>query len=157
MKFKVGDKVRVIKEGSHAQNIGDTGIIDGRDTCDNTYLVKMDKDNDTWWFENSEIELIEFEVGDIVTINENCTIANLNANNSNGCRSETFKFIEYDRYNILHTYKIEKVVARNCYEIDEHQVNGACLKLVKKKEVKEMTIAEISKALGYGVKIVKEE
>lgn len=155
-RIKKGDRVRVIKEGSHNQNIGDTGIVNYV-TRSYSYEVIMDKNNDKWWFADDEIELIKFEEGDIVTINENCTIADLNANYSNGCREDTFNFIEQDMYKSNHNYIIEKIVGSNSYRINEYIVNVECLKLVKKKnKVKKMTVAEINKALGYEVEIIKE-
>jgi hypothetical protein len=56
MRFKVGDRVKVIKSGSHGQYIGDTGYIK---SAENSYFVKMDKDGDCWYFRDDEIELIK--------------------------------------------------------------------------------------------------
>ena len=99
---------------------------------------------------------MRFKKGDIVKINKDCTIGELNANHSNGCRESTFDFIEHDQYHSTHTYKIDKVCDKYVYEIGEYMVNAVCLKLVQTK-IREMTIAQISKELGYDVKIIKED
>lgn len=129
---------------------------------DEDYKVRMDKSNNTWYFKENEIELItkkptkeellEMPLGTKITTNK-------------------------DKYNIF--IKVDKDEFKNddgdtlCdYEINEDltiedeyygtkiiEVEVPTYETVygSSKEVKEMTIAEISKALGYEVKIIKED
>lgn len=73
MKFRVGDKVRVIKKGSHMQEIGAICKILKVDT-DGTYYASC-PDGNSWWFNNSHIELVEkrFTVNDLQE-GDKCTL-----------------------------------------------------------------------------------
>lgn len=63
--FKVGDKVRVISKieslGTIGKvSLGDTAVIeDDRGSYNNSYRIRMDKDNDFWFVKETELELIE--------------------------------------------------------------------------------------------------
>lgn len=165
MNFKVGDKVRVIKAGTHEQEIGDTGVIESieTDTIGQPYMVRMDDDEDTHWFYEDEIvflinkrptkeELLKMPIGTKITTNkdEDNIFVKISAcafeSNYDECVWDTD--IEEDLSINDSVYgtkiiKIEVPTYETVYDSSE--------------EVKEMTMDEICKALGYNVKIVKEE
>ena len=62
-KFKIGDRVRIVKEWDDFveecnPTIGDTGIIKEIDE-DGKVKVFLDSDNDWWWYKSDAIELID--------------------------------------------------------------------------------------------------
>lgn len=65
--FKVGDKVRIVKEWDgfgegYNPTIGETGRIDSvMDVKDGTIKVVLDSDNDWWWYRPDAVELIKDE------------------------------------------------------------------------------------------------
>lgn len=165
MKFKVGDRVK--------NKIGDFGIIKGMDTDDKTYAVEYDKsfagghdcdglcrDKHGWWASEGSIELVKFtkanlQDGDVVTLRNGDRLLFID--------SEFWEFAESDTDNELCARRdlnndltfdgtgrkndIVKVERPTTYETLFQRIEGK----------KEMTIAEIEKALGYEVKIIKEE
>lgn len=155
-KFKIGDRVRLIKKPNWGIEIGDTGVVNELD--DQPYVI-WDKNNERWAFYETDLELEEIvktkndlKDGDIVTLrNGNKLIyadedfMDLERNNDNSLSdlddlTDDLKYDEYKNYDIM---KVERPVCfSTVYERDE--------------TVREMTIEEISKALGYEVKIVKE-
>lgn len=61
-KFKIGDRVRIVKEwdgfgGSHKLTIGETGRIES--VFDDAVKVRLDSDNDWWWYKPDAVEMIE--------------------------------------------------------------------------------------------------
>lgn len=160
-KFKVGDKVKSERYGK--------GYIAEIDDC--MYLVVHDEENQRlhdgnngkrypknrcWWHFEGAIEKIDFnkddlQTGDVVTT-RNETKLRLEDSNFTYISgvgvwldylselTDDLKCIDHESSDII---KVERPTYTTVFERDE--------------EVKEMTIAEISKALGYEVKIVKEE
>ena len=60
--FSVGDRVRIVKDwdgfgGSHKLTIGETGRIES--VFDDAVKVRLDSDNDWWWYSPDAVELIE--------------------------------------------------------------------------------------------------
>ena len=155
-KFKIGDRVRLIGVSSDGINTGDIGTIDENDDVP---FVIWDKNKDRIPFKENNLELVEMvktkddlKDGDIVTLrNGNKLIyadkdfMDLERNNDNSLSdlydlTDDLKYDEHKNYDIM---KVERpVYFSRVYERDE--------------TVREMTIEEISKALGYEVKIVKE-
>ena len=160
-KFKVGDKVRLIKRNGQT----DAGGILG-----NTYEI-TDTNNGGWhtititnsnsklFVDADQILLVEFtkndlQTGDVVTLHNGDKLYLNDCMNFTDIAEANFNWLEdtddltdnllYKNddkdYDII---KVERPTYTTVFERDE--------------EVKEMTIAEISKALGYEVKIVKEE
>lgn len=149
MKFKENDRVIVIRNGTHLQNIGDTGVIIDIAGITQPYKVKMDKDNDCWWFEEDEIELYKFKVGNIVEMDKQKTLGDLIANHWNGCKTDTLRYIE-NRYS--GQSKVTKVIDDGTVELDyDLLVNVNILKPILERE---MTKDEIEKELGYKIKII---
>ena len=162
MKFTIGAKVRVVSNLSNIKDFSggfmedmtqfENKIVTVRNVYHNGISIKEDDNLYTWDF---RCFVPVFEKGDIVEINTDCTIKDLNANDSNGCRNDTFSFIRESEYLPYKDFKIDFVTYFGNCKIGEYLVNPICLKLVENKKPKEMTVAEISKALGYDVKIIK--
>lgn len=81
MKFKVGDKVKVIATlHSQACNVGDIVTIKKADVWDSSYLCDVDNVYDAWFYEN-ELGAIENGENNIFTISDlkdgdKCTLKN---------------------------------------------------------------------------------
>ena len=79
MKFKVGDKVKVVKQQEGLEDyqipvgsVGEVLEVDGSDTVGLAYFVKSSSfrggygiNKDTWWFEEDNLELLSNEGQDI--------------------------------------------------------------------------------------------
>ena len=82
MKFKVGDKVKVVKQQEGLADyqipvgsVGEVLEVDGSDTVGLAYFVKSssfrggcDLNKDTWWFEEDSLELLSNEGRDVGVI-----------------------------------------------------------------------------------------
>lgn len=80
MKFKVGDKVKVVKQQEGLEDyqipvgsVGEVLEVDGSDTVGLAYFVKSSSfrggygmNRDTWWFEEDNLELVSNEDQDVV-------------------------------------------------------------------------------------------
>ena len=80
MKFKVGDKVKVVKQQEGLEDyqipvgsVGEVLEVDGSDTVGLAYFVKSSSfmggcgvNRDTWWFEEDNLELVSNESQDVV-------------------------------------------------------------------------------------------
>ena len=167
MKFKIGDRV---KNESHG-----FGIIK-KIRSDGTYAVEFDepfgsghtcggacKDNHGWWTLECDIELVKFtkddlKDGDIVTLR--------NGDRLLFCDDCFYEFAEGDSDNDL-CYECELNTDLTYDDEDTEYRKNDIMKVerpttyitvfVRKEDKKEMTVAEIEKALGYGIKIIKEE
>ena len=168
-KFKVGDKVRFIGHllphlynGDKLKDHKDDLHIMGRMDAEGRYQVGYKTGTYTawWYFKPEEIELIEFtkdniEPGDVITVRNGDKLYL----SSNGY----FVDIEGERFNSIASrgdltndllcdgndrdsdiMKVERPTYHTVYE-----------RVEEKKEPKKMTVAEISKELGYDVEIVK--
>lgn len=149
MKFKVNDRVVVIKEGTHCQNIGDIGIIEKVDFS--FYFVRMKKDNDIWCFSEDEITLDEIKVGDLVEINEYSTIDDFTKNHWNGCKNTTLDFISNFAGEGVTFTVTEKHYDYLMLKETSEPIN---INIFKKVDIKKMTKEEIEKKLGYKIKII---
>lgn len=173
-KFKVGQKVRVktdIEVGSHSSNntdfveqmskfkgkvvtIAEIHSFDGKD-----YDIEEDNDNYSWaedWLEpvydvKTKDDLKD---GDVVTLR--------NRDRLIYCDGQ-FKDLTYPNHNgICDTYDIEDDLT-GCTNDNHNDIMKVERPLSyyevfnRNESVKEMTLEEISKALGYEVKIVKEK
>lgn len=104
---------------------------------------------------------MKFKVGDIVKINKQATIEDFTKNFWNGCCSNTLNFLK--KYG--HLEKVFKVEFVNedyldLLNIEDDTYNELVnVNILKKTEVpiKEMTIVEIEKELGYPIKVIKED
>lgn len=179
MKYKVGDKVRIVKEkkGDSWNRAGHMDkwlgkVMTIRDI--NFYSYSMEEDEGCWyWYEEMiEGKVTEMTKSDLIagkhvveTRNEgrflifDSKIGKFMFKTNGG-----FMLLEsYDEYlmmidenedfDIMKIYEFKKP-AKESYM---HNYSEKCLTLVwERTEPKEMTMAELEKELGYKVKIVKE-
>ncbi len=173
-KFKIGDKVRVIK-GKRFHSLGDKNFdeflkennnvltIAFVNNCGAWYEVKEDRE---WCLEEEELELItnikptkqelldmpvgtkiytdaEDEDYQIWTKTAKKDFYDKNNNNIDNSDINDDLTLDTDEDFGAKIIKIEKPTYETVYDCEE--------------EVQEMTIAEIEKALGHAVKIIKED
>jgi hypothetical protein len=157
MKYKVGDKVKIVKERTSCMNT--SGKMDKylgtvmtiKEVYDFRYY--MEEDEGRWAWDDNDIEgyAEKIEVGDIVKLNKKAKIEDFTKNYWNGCQISTLDFIK--NYWNDEEFIVEDVNDRWA-KLEGLLVNINILILVKKSK-KEMTIAEIEKELGYPIKIIK--
>lgn len=164
MKLKIGDKVKLnpnirdFKWGRGGVSYDEIGVIG--EIYEDDYIFINFPSHSYWQGLEKELILInDIEVGDIVKINKNITLGDLPKDHWNGCQYDTMDFlkdISYDNFD--NEYEVTEVTETHIMVKGYPQViNRIVFELVRKKEVKEMTIEQIIKELGYEVKIVKEE
>lgn len=148
-KFKVGDLVKIVKyrdisiyESGKTEKVGLVGKIDKIRTWGAPYSIKGEEDY--FWYEN-ELELAEktldnLEVGDeLLTSDEDDTVTVLAV-------SGKMIAISYTDSDDFWQWTTANELKRNNYKLKSTQ-----------SEPKEMTVEEVSKALGHEVKIVKDK
>ncbi len=102
---------------------------------------------------------MEYEIGDRVKINKQATIEDFTKHCWNGCQIDTLKFIQ----NYGDKDKTFRVVRLDNGCLDLKEIGSDCvnelvnINILKKISVKEMTISEIEKKLGYPIKIINED
>lgn len=162
MKYKVGDKVKLVR-----LNRNEKGLPQYEHNLGKLFTIKKIENGCNWCYVEetdtiipflSDLELFkDIEVGDTVRIRKDITLEDLTKNYWNGCQIETMDFLKRACHSDFdNEYKVtavnEKWLKVEGYDL---HINVKLFELVKKKEVKEMTIEEISEALGYEVKVVK--
>ncbi len=172
MKYNVGDKVRIKKnlEVGRAYNSGWVFVqrmipyrgktVTIRSYRDENGYYSIVEDGGEWKWTYDMFENASIEAGDKVRIKKECTIEEFTANNWNYGFKDTIKFFKQYGKDTEKTFDVKKVSDRGNIVIEDEDgeelfVNFNVLELAEKKTVKEMTLDEISKALGYEVKIVK--
>ena len=161
--FKVGDKVRIIDSGDTGASVEDIGVIEHIDDDDLPYKVRIDLRNDYWYFRRNQIEHIEniiknkndLKVGDIVTLkNGDRLLVHTDEEFLDMLDKNYNSICDFDDINDDLTY----VGDNRDYDIIKVERPFEYETVYKtENKVREMTVDEISKALGYEVKIVKEE
>lgn len=171
MKFKVGDRVRIkkdLKEGyDYKLYVNDdmeelagkiVTITRAWENCGAKYEINEDAGTNTWtedMFEGLAIitkeELFKMPIGTKITtdLEENNIFVKVGENDfcNNDC-----DHIEYD--NIKEDLSLDYYKEGKIIEIQEPSYTTI---YKADTEVKEMTIAEIEKELGYPIKVVKED
>ena len=165
MKFKVGDKVRVIKSTQrHSPEliIGNTYKIKYIDEADEERPYRLDNKGNNWVCDN-EIELIntkptrqellDMPVGTKIYTDRDISNVYIKVSESDFCNNYADYIVDININNNLSLdtcfasedkiIKIEKPTYETVYDYST--------------EVQEMTLAEIEKALGHAVKIIKED
>ena len=162
MEFKIGDIVRIISKKSDCLNGFEIGekvkITDNKNDGCHKYKLKNLEENLTGYANEEDLQLITFQVGDKVKVRLDCTLEDIFENHCHGCLENTMRFIKSDRYAQHKVYTIIGVNDKGDIYLDEesNKLNFQIFELVERKEnIKEMTVEEISKELGYEVKIVK--
>lgn len=170
MKFKVGDRVRIrkdLKEGDDFELyvVDDmeefsgkiVTIINAWEKNGGRYSIKEDPNNYTWsedMFENTtkptKEELFAMPLGTI--IKTDCDYHNvfIKVGEDDFCN---------DSADHINSAYVKDDFSLNCCENKIIEIQEPTYQTIYKvdKEVKEMTIAEIEKELGYPIKVVKEE
>ena len=104
---------------------------------------------------------MKFKVGDKVKINKQATIEDLTKDYWNGCCDNTLRFLnKYGIYVKIFEVKYVNEDYLDLINIEDDTYNEYVnVNILKKIEtpVKEMTIAEIEKELGYPIKVIKED
>lgn len=171
MRFKVGDKVRIrkdLKEGNDFKvYVTDdmeelagkiVTIIDAWENCGANYSINEDTNKYTWSEDMFEVlarptkeELFKMPIGTKIITNdqENNTFVFDGVDSFYG----NTRYLKDDEINEDLTV-IDKYCGTKIIEIQEPTYNTI---YKADDEVKEMTIAEIEKELGYPIKVVKEE
>lgn len=200
MKYKVGDRVRIIDDwskGDDSQNhdgkmdkwLGKIMTINEVDEERGPYYMKEDAGEQLWgklngwsWSDalikckvGEEIDMFKYEdfkTGDIIVYeNGRREIVYLNteqgdlrcALRKDGTREDSsYAWLEHFKLTEMHSIaggKASKILRAKYegYVGCTKEVNDVTYKTVweRKQEVKELTVAEISKLLGYEVKVVK--
>lgn len=174
-KFKVGDKVRVRKdiEVGKEYNGGclfayDMEKYKGKETTIKISFKRGDEvgytlhDMSYWTFTDDMLERVEFtkddlQDGDIVTLRNGDKLVLFEEDFINMSDDNT-NYLDYlSELRDDLTYSDDDEDFRDSDVVKVERPNGYATLFERNEEVKEMTIAEISKALGYEVKIVKEE
>ncbi|MBQ8298453.1 MAG: hypothetical protein IJX99_01025 [Clostridia bacterium] len=166
MEFKIGDRVK-----NKSRGFGTVKGIDGGD-----YAIEFDepiagghscfglcKENHGWWASGNFIELVKFtkddlKDGDIVTLRNGDRLLFIDDEFAELTGNDTDNDLCYesDLSDDL-TYDDEDTEYRknDIMKVERPTTYGIVFE--RKEDKKEMTIAEIEKVLGYGIKIIKEE
>ena len=173
-KFKVGDKVRIVKkvDGNYGaalwvlpmdKTIGNIGtVIEITPKGENTFY-KVDVENESWnYWEDSlrkveftcddirEFDIVELDNGQLLQIIYDCAYENLSIS---GYTIEDWDKSLKNR--VLPERNIVKVY-RPTNSIPTDRSKWKDLPMIwDREEVKELTVAEISKILGYKIKVVE--
>lgn len=179
MKYKVGDKVRIVKEkkgdrwnrGGHMDKwLGKIMTISGTDF--DYYKMKEDGREWFWYEEMIEGKATEMKKSDliagkhVVETSDGAKYLIFDSKEGKFMFGIHYGLIDLERYHEDLTrnsadkkYDIAKVYELKCpasqYSIKEHCAEYLTL-VWERTEPKEMTMAELEEKLGYKVKIVKE-
>lgn len=161
-KFKVGDKVRLNREvADFKYGKGDVSYEEiGKITRITSEHITVDFPcNRGWWGLETELVNVDFnkddlQFGDVITLR-------------NGERyvfgggyiigEDSHYYCDCDNVSLTYESDLTRKYDNEEYDIVKIERVGSIVYERKEEPVKEMTIAEISKALGYEVKIVKED
>lgn len=168
MKFKLGDKVRIVKNDSNADiGIGDVYTITECCSTPRRYPYKLNKYCNLLWSDD-ELELVEDEKvftkkdlkdGMVVEYRNGKRRIVLGDNllGEDGCGDLKHynKDLTLDGYeNTLTIDKVYKTIAMKISKLFEDDY----LTLIWEREhIKEMTVEEIEKELGYKIKVVAKD
>ena len=175
-KFEIGEKVKVIKEhDENSEIVNKIGKVIKIDNFNQDLDLDFEEDIGGWCEDRHKwnvpfSKVIKFnesiKVGDKVRVNKKATIEDFTKNYWNHCQSDTLDFIEKEGDSDKIFDVISKIdndcvcLKRKKSDYDDYDdydnVNINILEKIE-EDVKEMTIEEISKELGYKIKIKEEE
>ena len=170
-KFKIGDLVRVIEEHDGNEEIinkiGKIIAIDSDESLDIEFKVNIGGwgDYHNKWnvpFDKVVKYVDSIKKGDRVKLNKKQQSKILQKNYWNGCQLTTLGFIR-KKANENEIFVVEEFYGDDCVDLISEESNEKYelvnINILEKTEndVKEMTIEEISKELGYKIKIKKGE
>lgn len=175
-KFEIGEKVKVINEhDGNKKIVNKIGKIININNFNQDLDIDFEEDIDGWVTERNKwnvpfSKVIKYEdlikVGDTVRINKKATIEDFTKNYWNHCKLDTLEFIEKEG-DSDEIFVVKNKIDNDCvslkkkksdygYYVFYENVNINILEKIE-EDVKEMTIEEISKELGYKIKIKEEE
>lgn len=132
-KFRIGDKVRITRlmsiDCNCKRSVGDVVVVTKYDDCEKDF---NDENGYTW--SASQVELVvKYEVGKTYIDND----------------GDTYKIVA-----VGNSYQLEGTFSEWFTEKD---LDNWGAKEVTDEEVRELTVAELEKELGYKIKIIKGE
>ena len=172
-KFKVGDRVRVVKITSNPQKKKYIGAICTIKNIDpngkNAYTVphyQMREDSIMYIFLENELELISFTKSDLkdgMVIECHDTTRRMIMGDNISGHSTFVKLgdftntLEHKKFRELTIDKVYKSTATTLNDYFANKYLTLIWERPKEEPIKEMTVAEIEKELGYKVKIKSED
>lgn len=148
-KFKVGDKIRVADRTTHMN--GKTGEIKYYDGSSwRPYQVQIYGESELLWLESDEMELVE-EAKEMTGFEVLLKHWGLKVGEKFNIEGDNYNPYYFNESGNMFDCDDDKRDSYNVWKI----VTGRSK--IEKIKVKEMTIADIEKELGYAIKVVKEE
>lgn len=158
MKYKVGDKIRIVKNDDNDFEVGEIAIIGNIDE-DVTYGIYCKNENNCEWLRKIDIlpldytweDFLKCPIGTKVIFESGKNLFKVDKDEYGdefANMSDNFSYEELEGFKIKYSdygkiIKIEEPTYTTVYEPTE--------------EVEEMTMEEVCKALGKQIKIVKEK
>lgn len=157
-KFKVGDTVKIIDASYSNFCENDIGVIIENDNSSCPYKVKRAIDGETQWFHENQITLQEYTwedfkkcpIGTKITFEDGVMLVKTGDNRfeSQICQRP---------YEMLLNFKDNNVCAKRGKIIKIEEPTSYITVYEPKEEIKEMTLADVCKELGYEIKLIKED
>lgn len=163
-KFKLGDTVRLISKNNNSDNgftIGEIVEIIGVGLS-GIYPISIKNDNYIGYVNAEQLAKVNFtkhdlQNGDVITLRNGNKLIYIQNNNfvdlETSNRNEITDIDDFTPYHLNYSYCGINNTNYDIVKVERPRYNT----LYEREEIKEMTIAQISEALGYGVKIIKEE
>ena len=180
MKYKVGDKVRIVKE-KQGRDWNSEGLMDKwlgevmTIRTVNLYTYCMEEDKGRWYWHEHMIEgkvtemnkshliagrhVVETRAGDKYLIFDSedgkfmYQVDGGGFMDLEGYDEDMLKINKHNSYDIMKVFEVETACNRTGFNREDNRY----LALIwEREEPKEMTMAELEEKLGYKVKIVKE-
>ena len=170
MKFKIGDKVRIRKDLKERDDFKEyvtdnmeelagkiVTITKAWENDGEKYYIKEDMYNYIWsedMIENfvkpSKEELFKMPLGTIIKTDRDCNNVFVKVGENDFCN---------DDVDHIESCYVNDDLSLECFSNKIIEIQEPSYRTIYKadEEVKEMTIAEIEKELGYPIKVVKEE
>ena len=175
-KYKVGDRVTVRKGMDTSKRYGGVPITPFMNELGGKIFTIKEIDYTTfkvptyrfegegcYWTDEMLDENEDIEITDPMSIVENGNIVQVACGNyffyldGKGLNQEGFVHFKTSRFKIVAIWKLDTSKVFNIKDLSNLEEKKGELVWEKPLAAKEMTVSEIEKVLGYGVKIIKEE
>ena len=162
MRLKVGDKIRVIDDEGYSKITNKIGILTEDDGSWRLYKVYFEDINENHWLREKQIKLAKLTKQELLDMPAG-TIIYTDAEDED--KKIFVKVFENDMlFRSKKTYLSCDEITEDL-EITDSRCGTKIIKIeqptyktvYESTEVQEMTVAEIEKALGHAVKIIKED
>lgn len=164
--FKIGDKVKVIDKPSKIENFAGGSFVEMDDFAGEIFTIenirngnKVDVEENCWTWDIRAFKHIverksDLKVGDIVTLRNGEKLVLLSGDELTDLdRNVDNDVTDLDDFND----DLERPTNSNYDIVKIERATSLFTVFEKEVEAREMTVEEISKALGYEVKVVKEK